>query len=653
MRFRPDINGLRAIAVLSVVFYHYKLPYFSGGYAGVDIFFVISGYLMSVIISTALDNGRFSLVEFFRSRIARIVPALLSMLLIILIFGWLFLEPLTYLTLAKNAIYSLYFFSNFAYYSNGGYFSAPAEQNWFLHTWSLAVEMQFYVAYSVALWAIYRCGLSRAARYIMLGLLAFSLATCVAVTYWRPAAAFYLLVPRAWELLLGGALYSFKARAPLAWQRPAECLGLALIAGACLIFDRHTLWPGLGAVVPTLGAALIIFSDTGDRSLLTWRPLQCLGRWSYSIYLWHWPLWVGLNYFELQRNPAYVALAILVSVGFGGASYSWIEQPGAALFRTKGRRMQHFSAPLAVAGVTVAALMVSISSGMPFRAANRAAIQDSMDARTAWDFPAAKCQGFEPDGHIKTCPFDLGPATKGPVTLVIGDSQAQEWYPRYEHGQVPQSGHPIVFATRAGCPPVPNIERVDPGHSCARFARRAFDLALEGNVERIILIAAWSEYFGTNSGAMAVPVCVDKAGACVSLSDAGALLNAMKAGLQPELERLKSLRKQVILVLPLPTSSFSVPDELAKAAFFSTGQPPFMELKLSDYMWENAQVRSALSSIAAAAGTEVVDPIVFMCEAVGCRLQDERGRSLYKDPVHLRPSTVRQRYSFLDPYIIF
>lgn len=209
MNFRSDINGLRAIAVISVVLFHFNPEILPGGFAGVDVFFVISGFLMTSIIFRGLENSNFSIVNFYISRANRIIPALAILCLVIMIFGWFYLTPLDFKTLGKHVSGSIRFISNSMYLKESGYFDVSANSKWLLHTWSLSVEWQFYLIYPVVLTLLYKAfGLKTLRKILIAATVSFYLYSLCS-SYSNPNASYFLLSNRAWEMLLGGIAYAY------------------------------------------------------------------------------------------------------------------------------------------------------------------------------------------------------------------------------------------------------------------------------------------------------------------------------------------------------------------------------------------------------------------------------------------------------------
>lgn len=333
-RYRPDIDGLRAIAVILVVMYHLGVGFTKGGFVGVDIFFVISGFLITQIICADMRIGRFSLGQFYERRARRILPALFCVLLWTSVAGTLFLFPPELEYLGKGVAAATGFVANILFYSGSGYFAGTSEVIPLLHTWSLAVEEQFYLLFPLALAPLLRWrGGSRCLPALAL-VAAISFASCLVLTRYERSAAFFLLPPRAWELLLGCllALGAFPELRSQRLRELASAVGLAAILLAGGAFNRNVAFPGWAALLPCVGAALVIHGGAGGDTLvsrlLSSRGAVFIGLVSYSLYLWHWPIIV------LYKSHAGFALTDVERVWLGAmslavAALSWryVEQP--------------------------------------------------------------------------------------------------------------------------------------------------------------------------------------------------------------------------------------------------------------------------------------------------------------------------------------
>ncbi|MEB0094391.1 acyltransferase family protein [Pseudomonas sp. CCI1.2] len=326
MDFRKDINGLRAIAVIAVILFHFNPAWLPGGYAGVDIFFVISGYLITGIIFRGLQKNSFGLITFYTSRARRIIPALAAMCFALLAFGWFYLLPLEYSELGKHVASSLGFFSNFVYWSEAGYFAAGAHEKWLLHTWSLSVEWQFYMIYPIVLLLLSRLVTLNALRWIVLAGSVLGFLACVYMSFKWPEPAFYLLPARAWELLAGGVACLFPFKLISRSQRALEAVGVGLMLASFFVLSEKDVWPGYLALLPVMGTLSVIISARQD-SFMTNNPFsQWTGKLSYSLYLWHWPVVVFMSYAGYLNDTRSALVGIATSFALGLASFTVIEK---------------------------------------------------------------------------------------------------------------------------------------------------------------------------------------------------------------------------------------------------------------------------------------------------------------------------------------
>lgn len=330
--FRDDISGLRAWAVLAVILYHFGVNGFSGGFVGVDIFFAISGFLMTGIVVEGLERGKmsnFSVFNFYMARARRILPALIVLCAVLLALGWWTLLPLDYKSLGIHSVFAIFFLSNIKFWREAGYFDTQSHEKWLLHTWSLAVEWQFYLLLPLVLVAVWKWRSDRqsVALVLLIGLLT-SLVLSVILTPREPTAAFYLLPTRAWEMLAGGLVFLLATRPLTAGTRFAfEAAGFVLIIGAIVGFDSSSSWPGWRALVPVTGTLLILLAARSNSFWTGLSVTQWLGTRSYSLYLWHWPIVVALTYFGQQENPSLIAMGLGLTLVLGHLSYHLVESP--------------------------------------------------------------------------------------------------------------------------------------------------------------------------------------------------------------------------------------------------------------------------------------------------------------------------------------
>lgn len=321
-KFRLDINGLRAFALISVVLYHFGVPYVSGGFIGVDVFFVISGFLMTGIVLERVDHK--GVLDFYIARFLRIVPALVFAILLLMIFGLFTLSTNEYEALIKNAISSLLFYSNNYYAIHSSYFDSSSEFNFLLHTWSLSVEWQFYILYPLLVIIVkklrFPVGLS----------LSVILAMSLAITLMRVTGTkediFYLIPTRAWEMLAGGLVYIASVRYKMPeWIKHCEVYGIVLIVVAVVILHSNGYWPSYSALAPVLGASMVILANKQNSLFTSNRIAQWVGKISYSVYLWHWPVIVAMKHYDIEFSAINIFFGVIVSFALGDISYRTIE----------------------------------------------------------------------------------------------------------------------------------------------------------------------------------------------------------------------------------------------------------------------------------------------------------------------------------------
>ena len=368
--YRPDIDGLRALSVMIVVLFHAGLGT-TGGFVGVDVFFVISGYLITSLILKQQAAGRFDLVEFFARRVRRIIPAVCVMTLATLVLGSLWLSPAAWIDLAGSAMAQTVMMANVWYWRTIDYFSTEAELKPFLHMWSLAVEEQFYLVYPFLLVLLGRC--SRRTLFFMLSALA--AVSLVLAEYFLPihaSAVYYLLPFRAWELLLGGIVSLLPRHRFMRWKEFEVAVGSAMVLGPALLYDSQTPFPGLNALPPCVGAALIIHGGGSGTTLVgRWlgsRPMVAVGLLSYSIYLWHWPLLALARNLLGIRLPWPVAVGLVgLSVAVAAVSWRWVEEPirRGSSFDSRRSSLKLFVA--ASASVLMLAGAILVGQGFPGR----------------------------------------------------------------------------------------------------------------------------------------------------------------------------------------------------------------------------------------------------------------------------------------------
>lgn len=324
MLFRHDVNGIRAIAVLAVVLFHFNESWLPGGFVGVDVFFVISGYLMTAIIFKGIENNSLDISNFYIARFNRIFPALAFLVFALMLYGLILLAPNEYATLAKHSLGSISFTSNVMYYFESGYFDATSREKWLLHTWSLSAEWQFYIIYPLVIYALSRFATLENIKKLIIVATIIGFALCVVGTIYKPEASYFLLPTRAWEMMVGGVAYLYPVHIKEKHKTLISSMGLLFIAGSCLMISEKNMFPGYLAFFPVLGCYLVIQANDQNNKLLNNVFSQKVGLWSYSIYLWHWPIVVGIYYYSLSEYWLYIGVIMSIAAGF--LSYNFIEK---------------------------------------------------------------------------------------------------------------------------------------------------------------------------------------------------------------------------------------------------------------------------------------------------------------------------------------
>jgi hypothetical protein len=504
---------------------------------------------------------------------------------------------------------------------------------------------------------VFRLMPSRGGRFaVLLAGFILSLGCSIALGMFFPndrlvSAGFYMLPPRAWEMLAGGLILLWPGRGALQSDGAARVLefaGIAAIFSSLALFSKDTPWPSCAALVPVIGAMLVL-AARAPRSILAFGPLQRIGTWSYSIYLWHWPIVAAIAYFG-AAGPAVAPTAFILSLLAGWLSYRWIEQPcrtwlngsAGAAPRKVGRPMAALGA-LGLAGMAAAALVMA-DHGIPQRNnAAAAAYQATLAAAADTIFPRG-CDGTTIFGTaLRKC--ELGKASNHSDVLMMGDSFAQPWYSRVLQLNGELTDHAVVFVTKGGCPPIAGLDRKSPGFGCSSFHRLAMDQARSDRYHTIILAGMWTAYF-TRSEPNSV-IC-GKGGRCLSTgTDAG--LSAALQSLAEEIDDLRALGKTVIVLTTSPYPNFDVPVELRRRIFAGNAPAGDWPFDFGAIVARSEPVDAGLQTFASL-GAHVVNLADLLCRNMICPAKRE-GVPIYRDAAHLRSNYTALVGRFLDPLI--
>lgn len=639
MDYRREIDGLRALAVLPVILFHAGFETFSGGFVGVDVFFVISGYLITTIILAELEQGKFSIVNFYERRARRILPALFLVMLVCIPFAWLFLSPNDYKGFSQSLVAVSLFSSNILFWRESGYFDTIVELKPLLHTWSLAVEEQYYVLFPLFLMLFWKLG----KRWIIISLgLVFVVSILGAqwAAYTKPSAAFYLLPTRGWELLIGAfaAFYLSQANRKGFGKGLSEVcgwLGVSLIFYAVFAYSKTTPFPGFYALVPTLGAVLIILFATQQTTVGKFvgnKMFVGVGLISYSAYLWHQPLFAFARHTS-AADPSQITFLILSFCALVLAYFSWrfVEAP----FRSKGKfdRAQIFK--LAFLGSIFFAglgLYGHVKNGFPKYAV-------TVDVE-----------------NLKLL---------GKNIVVLGDS----------HGEHLISGITSITTgyvenyTSGGCIPFRNVDRYDyrfaPGE-CVEKVNSWLDKIIGDDPDAVILISSMGPVYldgvsfkGRDFSLVAglgVELITDK-----SITDR---YKVFEMGLRQTLLELSLLTKATI-VFALDVPELGIDKGCYKAAkeisvgqfvvgdFVSSVEPKSCIVLRSEYDERVASYKKLVSSVLSDfPKVRLFDPTNTFCNEMFCKGYDSQYGFLYRDSHHLGGSGSRLYAEALSKFLL-
>jgi peptidoglycan/LPS O-acetylase OafA/YrhL len=640
---------MRALAVIAVIAFHAWPTWFAGGFVGVDIFFVISGFLITSILLSQLEKGRFSIADFYVRRIRRIFPALGVVMLATLAFGWMTLLQGEFRQIGKHALAGTTFVSNLVLWNEAGYFDNDGITKPFLHLWSLGVEEQFYILWPLILWLVF----SRKLRFLWVAGVIFvvSMSANVLLVADHPVAAFFSPLTRFWELMAGGVVAYLHLHHAQRFARHGTALSLAgavLLGLAFWLTNEQSLFPGWWAMLPVGGACLLILAGKDgllNRQLLGRRLPVAIGLISYPLYLWHWPL---LSYGHIvygQKPPIAIKLA-LVGAGFllAWLTYRLVEIP---LRERADRRRVTWSLGLGM--IAIAVFGLSIGSGL---------LRERIDTHGAEPYLAALNDSQYPGPTLAPLRYDgivfQKAASRGPgLTVFLGDSVMQQYGPRIEHALArdPTRFNSVIFATAGGCPPIEHTVRLPQIRFplCPKTVKAAYALANSPEVDTVVLGAAWYGYF--NAGQHELLVDQDGVQKAFPAPDAQELAYA---SLRASLATLRQNGKRVFLVLQPPAGAAYDPQSMYSGSRFGAIVPlaKVPAFDLADYRRRNAVPLARLTAIAAETGAIVIEPAATMCKDTLCPVLDDSGAPLYTDTIHMRPAYSRRAASFLDPTML-
>ncbi|MCD9482710.1 acyltransferase family protein [Photobacterium phosphoreum] len=613
MKFRTDINGLRAIAVIAVVLFHFNPSWVPGGFAGVDVFFVISGFLMTGLIFRGLENNNFSIINFYVARANRIIPALSVVCLALLVFGWFYLTPLDYRTLGKHVASSMGFISNIIYWRESGYFDAASHSKWLLHTWSLSVEWQFYIIYPVVLVLLKKCmSLTNIKRLLVVGTVVGFIFSIYATYRW-PNPAYFLFPTRAWEMMMGGLAFLYPLQnLKETSKKYFEWAGITLILASYAFISKDNLWPGYLALIPVLGAYLIIIAHRSGSVITDNVVMQKVGLWSYSIYLWHWPVVVFGYYFEMQH---WEWIGIPVSVVLGFCSYKFVESiKFPALSRISFKPIVMFKPLWMVISVAFLASSIFIFNGISYRSDNDKYDLDTMVERLKPNHGLSNiCEGeFTLDSKCRT--------SDSPEILVWGDS-----FSMHLVGGILASNPKakIIQLTKSSCGPFFDIAPIKNGsftNDCLKFTGKVKKWIQDNkSIKYVVMSSPFGSYYNEK--------------AKIKLTDGREIIDRdfVVNSFNTTLDEFKRLGITPIIAFPPPATGKNFGKCLDYASFLNRDLS-MCDFKKDEISLSQQEIYSWLTSLSGKYKTIRIDD--FICKDNICNTSLDN-TFIYRDNGHL------------------
>jgi peptidoglycan/LPS O-acetylase OafA/YrhL len=609
--YRPEIDGLRAFAILPVLFYHAGFSIFSGGYVGVDVFFVISGFLITSILIKEIENNTYSLINFYERRFRRILPAYIFMALLVVITGYILYLPSEFISLAESMLSSLGFVSNIYFWKHSGYFSLQAEFSPFLHTWSLSVEEQFYIFLPIFLFFVLTKFGRKITFWITLLAILLSLFLAEIGLGYSSSATFYLLPTRAWELLIGGIL-AFNYM-PVIKNRSINeglsFLGLGLILFTVFFYEKSTYFPGLSALPPVIGACLVIYSCSLNRTLigklLSSKALVYIGLISYPLYLFHWPVLVFFkNIYGAELSNITAWAAILISASLAFLSYRFVETPFTKR-KISGNRKSLFT--FSFSSIAVAAsvcLVVIFSQGAAYRYSDEVlrvenALNDHSQIRE-------KCHIEKRYSISITDKCVLGDVGVPPTYAFWGDSHAVELSDTL--GKYAAKNQIAgIHISYSSCPPSQNFSWLG-RPLCDEHNEDVLNMLVNNkNIKTIFLNARYNSYSRTDE-----------------------MQKLMLDGFEKTVEELTKAGKHVVVISPVPRANGIVPQDLAR--LISRGKlPNNYSISFEEYVEQNSEIISRLTKIQQKYTSSTINLNELLCREEHCYFYIDKHPVLFDD----------------------
>ena len=627
-KYRSDIDGIRAIAVLLVVVCHAFPSYLPGGFIGVDIFFVISGYLITSILIKDFEQNSFSIVNFYKRRVLRIFPALILVFIFILSVGWLFLFESEFISLGRHILASTIFSENLLLWSESSYFDTSSDLKPTLHLWSLAIEEQFYIFWPLIIYLSFKFRFKLV--FTILGLFLVSFLINLYDIKNNPTAAYYSPLGRSWELLVGGLLAYFQKNnifTSAKFENLKSLLGLALIVVGLVFTKPEQNVPGFMALFPTIGTALLISAGNNawiNRKILSVQPMVFVGLISYPLYLWHWPF-ISFAYIIFGGLSFKLALlCILTSFVAAYLTFILLEKP----LRTKGGENNK------VRVLSMCMVLVLFFGGLISTNYINSRLSDvKVPTKNEWDYLKTVTENFDEKNGNGV--YSLGEINQRD-TVLIGDSHLVHYAEIINETIKGKSGATLYAG--GGCIPIHGVRTDDVRRKdCPKILANGIIEANNKQIEKVVIGGAWFVYFLNKYDYYVLDKNNKKEHLQTEAGKAAALNN-----LAEMIKGFLASGKTVYVILDNPVSGLLNP-------FSSNAR--LEGLKINQFIEMNVEQKSLnenIAKIAIKAGAKVINPMEYVCENSRCYVTDENGIPLYKDEGHFNPDWIKHNSRFID-----
>jgi len=621
-KYRPDIDGLRAIAILAVVIFHAFPSIMPGGFIGVDIFFVISGFLISSIIFSSLERDRFSLVEFYVRRVRRIFPALILVFVSCLAFGWFVLFADEYKQLGKHTAAGAGFIQNFVLWRESGYFDNAAETKPLLHLWSLAIEEQFYFFWPLLFAFVWKRQWSFLRITAVIAAVSFA-ANIYLILSGHPTAAFYLPFSRFWELMVGGVLAYVVLHRPQLIERHKDAqsfMGFALILAGLLLLNKGRDFPGWWALLPTMGAFFIISAGPSswlNEKLLANKPMVWIGLISYPLYLWHWPILAFLRIVYVDITNIAKLGAVVAAFSLACLTYYFVEKP--IRFRTNKRlSIIALGILFAASGIIGASICKFDSLANPkLRDIGKAFIYD----RTSLGYIDCSDKILQ-NAELGYCSLT---STKTIDAILIGDSHADDKF--FGISKFDQERNWMLIGNHS-CPPVLGISVETTVKDCQKKFENIFEWINHHPEVTTVVLAYFGNYFSTTAyAADHKKTDVGPNSTKISSSENLSRYDTFNLGMKNSINRLIKLKRKVVLLIDIPELPYFPKD--CERQGISCSVP------IDEVLTRQAQHREMITNLKREFPSILVfDPMPILCTSQTCSYKSG-ATIMYRDSHHL------------------